>query len=153
MASMNASSKGFWFASCCAFIIMPMPRICSWLISMGTFEVPNSSCLMDLSSSISACWLEMMFRESWTISSCSAFLRATSAIAIAPWWWGDHRVDKAPVGVLAVLHDHLLGHSTRAHAHRAVAHLAMIHPGHPAGSAILLPTAGTPACSQDEGYR
>jgi hypothetical protein len=34
-----------------------------------------------------------------------------------------------------------------------VAHLAMIHPGHPAGSATLLPTAGTSACSQDQGYR
>src|SRR5215210_7456503 len=30
----------------------------------------------------------------------------------------------------------------------------MIHPGHPAaGSATLPVTAGTPACSRDEGYR
>src|SRR5215211_805124 len=54
----------------------------------------------------------------------------------------DHGVDKAPVGVPAVLHDHLFGHSTRAHAHRPVAHLAvaarvvtlLITPCAPAGS-------------------
>ena len=38
----------------------------------------------------------------------------------------------ALVGVLAVLHDHLPGHPTGAHTHRAVAHLVMVHPGHPA---------------------
>ena len=43
---------------------------------------------MAFSSSISACWVETMFRERSFISSCSAFLRATSAIAMAPWWWG-----------------------------------------------------------------
>src|SRR5918999_3849040 len=41
---------------------------------------------------------------------------------------GYHRVDKALVGVLAVLHDHLLGHALGTHAYRAVAHLAMVHP-------------------------
>ena len=54
--------EGFPSASCCGSIIMPMPRICSWLISIGTFEVPNSSFFMALSSSISACWVE---RCSW----------------------------------------------------------------------------------------
>jgi hypothetical protein len=66
---------------------------------------------------------------------------------------GDHRVYKALVGVFAVLHDHLPGHLARAHAHRAMVHVRVIHPGHPAGSAILLPTAAAPACSEDEGYR
>ena len=43
---------------------------------------------MALSSSIPACWVEIMFRESSFISSCSAFPSAARAIAIAPWWWG-----------------------------------------------------------------
>jgi hypothetical protein len=30
----------------------------------------------------------MMFLESWTSSSCSAFSSATCAISTAPWWWG-----------------------------------------------------------------
>src|SRR5215204_4462182 len=40
---------------------------------------------------------------------------------------GYHRVDERPVGVFAVLHDHLLGHSLGAHAHRPVAHLSVVH--------------------------
>src|SRR5215212_1565550 len=69
MASMNALSKGSLLASSCGSIIMPMPRVCSWLISMGTLEVPNSSFFMDLSFSISARWVETMFRESSFIFS------------------------------------------------------------------------------------
>src|SRR3954451_3199116 len=88
MASMNARSKGFSSARACGSIIMPMPRISLEFISIGTFEVPNSSYFMAFSSSISACWLETMFRESSLTCSCSAFLRATLAIVMAPWWWG-----------------------------------------------------------------
>src|SRR5918997_1441983 len=72
----------------------------------------------------------------------------------------DHRVYERLVGIFAVLHHHLAGH-----AHRAVVHVRVIHPGHPAGfvgfavlavaggAATLLTAAGAPACSEDEGYR
>src|SRR5919112_603198 len=72
----------------------------------------------------------------------------------------NHRVDESPVRVLAVLHNHLPGHATGAHAHRAMAHLIVVHAallGRAvlviAGVASLLSTAGAPASGQDECCR
>src|SRR5215207_6541551 len=39
---------------------------------------------------------------------------------------GNHSIDESLVRIFAVLHDHLPGHSTRAHAHRPVVHLAVV---------------------------
>jgi hypothetical protein len=113
---------------------------------MGTCEVPNSSFFMALSSSISACWVEMMFRERSFNSLCSASSRAIYGALVV----GDHRVDKALVGVLAVLHDHLAGHALGTHAHGAVAHLVVATA---ARLVALLTTSHATARSRDEGYR
>src|SRR5829696_8233080 len=126
MASMKALSKGSRFANCWGSI-MPIDRSCSWLISIGTFEVPNSSCFIDFSSSISACCVETMFRESSFISSCSACLRATWAISIAPWWWGTIASTKA-------LSEYL---PFSISIPEAMPPRAVVHTGHTAGLFLL----------------
>src|SRR5215211_4827534 len=71
---------------------------------------------------------------------------------------GNHRVDEPLVRVLAVVHNHLPGHPTGTHFHRAVAHLIVVHtailghvmPAVTARPATLLSTVGAPASGQDD---
>jgi hypothetical protein len=119
---------------------------------MGTCEIPNSSLygleLLDLGL-LGGDYVPRELIYLFVLSVPQRNARHSDCSLVV----GDHRVDKAPIWILAVLHDHLPGHVLGSHAHRAVAHLAVVHLAVTTTLVTLLTTPYTPAGSQDEGYR